>query len=69
MPIPKELTQDQLDRQEWVDNAIYGLLTELGNVCYVESKAEHIALVRDAARRVIVDQLHLMTEQEFYPHI
>lgn len=65
----KGLTQYQLDRQNQVDNTIYGLLTELGNVLSVEWNIEYIGLVRDAAQRVIVDRLHLMTEQEFYPHI
>jgi len=64
-----ELSEAQIERQDWVDNACHGLLTELAGGKEIEWDIELIGKVRDAAQAVIVDRLHLMTDQEFYPYI
>ncbi len=67
--ISVELTQDQQDRQDWVDNACYGLLTELGGGKEIAWDMEHISTVREAVQNALVDKLHIMSEMEFYPYI
>ncbi|MFA5354518.1 MAG: hypothetical protein WC291_09845 [Thermodesulfovibrionales bacterium] len=62
------LTQEQLDRQDWVDNGIHGLLEELTGK-EVDWDIEDIGLIRDAFKEVIVDRGMIMTEQQFYPFI
>jgi len=111
-PAMNELTNDQLTRQDEVDNivyefingdtwavvptinATYSFIKELAGsaasgvievstaqIESVQRKAElvarvshewnieHIAQVREAVRIVLVDELKLMTEMEFYPYL
>ncbi len=70
MPV-KELTKRQLERQDDVDNACFNLLTDLAGdkASKLEWDMEHISAVREAVQEVLVDKLHLMTEQEFYPYL
>lgn len=70
----QELTQDQLDRQDFVDDTIFQLILDLAaNVEVVASgqlgyDIEFIGIIREAVQEVIVDRLQLMTEMEFYPY-
>lgn len=65
------LTQEQLDRQDFVDNNILLLLNELPpfKVGEIEHDIELIGKVRDAIEEVLVRDLHLCTSMEFYPFI
>jgi hypothetical protein len=64
-----ELMKEQTDRQDIVDNACYGLICELAKASDVRWDIEYISKVREAVQNVIVDQLHIMSEMEFYPYI
>jgi len=64
-----ELTKEQTNRQDIVDNACHNLICELSNGSYVEWDMEYISEVRDAVQGVLVDKLHIMSEMEFYPYI
>jgi hypothetical protein len=70
------LTDAQVERQDLVDNLCHKLLNDLAGASIahhegflVEWDIEQISAVREAVQEVIVDKLHLMTEQEFYPYI
>ncbi len=69
----EQLTQAQLERQDWVDDACEGLIKDLAGADTLSGHVEHdmelIGIVRDAVQEVICDKLHLMTEIEFYPYI
>ncbi|MFA5353695.1 MAG: hypothetical protein WC291_05655 [Thermodesulfovibrionales bacterium] len=62
------LTGAQLERQDWVDNGIQGLLEEFAGK-EVDWDIVDIGIIRDAFKEVIVDAKEIMTEQEFYPFI
>jgi len=64
--MPKELTREQQERQDFVDNACQNLLNQLAGVA-IPWNIELIGEIRDAAQSVIVDNLQMMTEQKFYP--
>jgi hypothetical protein len=63
-----ELTQEQIERQDFVDNTVYDFIRELTGQPS-EWNIEMVGAVRDAVREVIVDELGRMTEQEFYPFL
>lgn len=72
----QELTQDQFDRQDEVDNSIHTLIEELSSKDYesiekvaIEWDIDIISTVREALQEVIVNRLKLMTGMEFYPYI
>lgn len=72
MPKPNgELSLREIEQQDIVDDACYQLITEFcpNGLLDVEWNIEHIAKIRDALQEVIVDDMKLMTEQEFYPYI
>ena len=54
-------------QQDLVDNAIYALLQELSPKP-IEWDIAVIGEVRDVVQKVLVDELHLLTEQQFYPY-
>jgi hypothetical protein len=63
-------TNEELDRQDLVDNAVQNILEELGG-CEGSKMGwdmEHIGEVRDAIQNVIVHCLGIMPEKEFYPY-
>jgi hypothetical protein len=66
-----ELTQDQIDRQDFVDNNILLMLNEMmpEKRGEIEHDIELVGKVRDAIQAVLVDDLHLCTEMEFYPYL
>lgn len=66
----KELTDEQISRQDYVDNEIHRLIEALSPT--KESIAwniEMIGEIRDAIQDWIVDKLRLSSEQNFYPFI
>ena len=66
--IAKELTKEQLKRQDEVDNACYAFLLELAKGSDLRWDMEGISQVREAVQDVLVDKLHIMSEMEFYPY-
>ena len=64
-----ELTEQQIKRQDFVDNAIFELINELfPSDKEVEWDIEAIGEIRDAIQSQLVTR-GLCTEQEFYPYI
>lgn len=68
-PNNMELTKQQIERQDFVDNAIYELLND---VCptdkHLDWDIELIGNVRDAIQTQLVKR-DLCSEQEFYPYL
>ena len=62
-----EFTQQETDRQDYVDNVIQHTLDRLAGTA-IDWNIEYIGEIRDAIQSIIVDELKLMTEQEFYPY-
>lgn len=64
-----ELTDQQITRQDFVDNAIYDLISELiPSDKELDWNIDVIGKVRDVIQAQLVD-CGLCTEQEFYPYI
>lgn len=64
-----ELTEQQIKRQDFVDNAIFGLINELlPSDKEVEWDIEAISEIRDAILSQLVKR-GLCMEQEFYPYL
>lgn len=64
-----ELTDQQIARQDYVDNAIYDLINELiPSDKEIGWDIEAIGAVRDAIQSKLVER-GLCTEQVFYPFI
>ena len=64
-----ELTDQQIARQDIVDNAIYDLINELiPSDKEMEWDIEVIGEVRDVIQAMLVGR-GICTEQEFYPYI
>lgn len=64
-----ELTEQQIKRQDFVDNAIFGLINELlPSDKEVEWDIEAIGEIRDAILSQLVKR-GLCMEQEFYPYL
>ena len=64
-----ELTPEQLERQDKVDNAIHDLLDSVANTHdNTPWNIEYIVIIRDAVEQVVVAHARLMTEMEFYPY-
>lgn len=63
-------TDKEIERQDTVDNAIQNLMVELApwGVDDIEWNMEYIGEIRDTIKEFLVDKLHLMTEQQFYPY-
>jgi len=66
----KSLTDDQIERQDLVDNAIHNLLNDLApDGVVIEWDISYIHAVGDEVQEILVNKLHLMTEKEFYPYL
>jgi|ERR1700722_19801912 len=69
----KELTRQQLSRQDHVDNAIHELINAVNpthlNKHPIAYDIELIGKVRDALQDIFVNDLGACTAQEFYPFI
>jgi hypothetical protein len=64
-----ELTDQQISRQDFVDNAIHDLINELiPSDNEMEWDIEVIGEVRDVIQAMLVGR-GICTEQEFYPYI
>jgi hypothetical protein len=64
-----ELTEQQISRQDFVDNAIYDLINELiPSDKEMEWDIEVIGEVRDVIQAMLVGR-GICTEQKFYPYI
>lgn len=63
------LTEKQINRQDFVDNATYDFIKSLiPNDKRIDWDIESIALVRDAVCKVL-ETKRICAEQEFYPFI
>ncbi len=66
----KALTEQQIDRQDYVDNAIFSLMRVINpSNKEIEWDIEKIGKIRDVLKEWFVDKLNLTTEQEFYPYL
>lgn len=66
----KELTEDQIRRQDFVDDSIFELIQSInptGKI--IDWDIEMIGEVRDVFRHWIVDRLKITDEQTFYPYL
>ena len=64
------LRDSQLERQDFVDNAIYGLLRDVNPSRQdVEWNIEIIGDIRDRICYWLVERLELTDEMTFYPYI
>ena len=64
-----ELTDKQIARQDYIDNKVYDLLSELNpSEKKLEWDIDAISRVRDMIAQVFVEK-GICTEQEFYPYI
>lgn len=65
-----ELTNHQIERQDYVDNQIFQLLNDLNpSGKELEWDIEMIGEVRDSIRVCFVDNLDITDEMKFYPYI
>lgn len=65
-----ELTDEQIERQDLVDNAIYQLMQSLNPTDKeIEWNIEMIADIRDVASEWMVERLNIADEQIFYPYV
>lgn len=65
-----QLTKNQTERQEFVDNQIFELMQKLHQPSKkMEWDIEVIGAVRDVIREYIVDKQKLMSEAKFYPYL
>ncbi len=66
----KKLTREQIDRQDFVDNAIYQLILMVNPTKKnIEWDIEMIGEIRDIIREWLVEGLKITDEQNFYPYI
>ena len=66
----KELTEEQIRRQDFVDNEIYQLIQGVNPTDRnIEWDIEMIGEVRDAIRHWIVERMEITNERSFYPYL
>jgi len=66
----KELTDKQIERQDFVDNAIFNLIQSLNTTDKaINWDIEMIGEVRDVTREWMVERLKITDEQNFYPYL
>lgn len=64
----QKFTEDQINRQDFVDNQIYDLVKRLiPSSREKEWSIEMIADIRDTIQYWLVDQYKIVDELEFYP--
>ena len=64
----KNFTEDQLKRQDFVDNQIYDLVKRLNpSAREIEWDIEMIGDIRDTIQHWLVDKYKVVDELEFYP--
>ena len=65
-----DLSDDQIDRQDAVDNLIFVLIQRIHpSTSGIGWNIEMIGDVRDCIKEWIVDRYELCDEQSFYPYI
>lgn len=66
----KELTDKQIKRQDFVDNAIYHLIQEVNPAGKpITWDIEMIGDIRDVIEKWLVERENIATEQTFYPYL
>ena len=66
----KRLTQKQIDRQDYVDNAIYEMLLKVNPTRRkIKWNIETIGMIRDIIKYSYVKRLRITDEMTFYPYI
>ena len=64
----EKFTEDQIKRQDFVDNQIYDLVKRLApSTKKIEWDIEMIAGIRDTIQHWLVDKYKVFDELEFYP--
>jgi hypothetical protein len=64
----QKLTEDQIKRQDFVDNQIYDLVRlVIPSTREIEWNIEMIADIRDTIQHWLVDRYKIVDELEFYP--
>ena len=64
-----ELTDEQVERQDFVDNAIYGLIQELNPTeMYIDWDIEIIGEIREVIQKYFLD-MSICNVIDFYPDI
>lgn len=64
------LTEEQIRRQDIVDNTIYQLICDINPTDKnIEWDIELIGEVRDVIRTWLVEKIRITDEQKFYPYI
>jgi hypothetical protein len=64
----EKLTEDQIKRQDFVDNQIYDLVKRLApSTGEIEWDIEMIGDIRDTIQHWLVDRYKIVHELEFYP--
>jgi len=64
----QKFTEDQIKRQDFVDNQIYDLVTRLVPLAKeIEWNIEMIGDIRDTIQHWLVDKYGIVDELEFYP--
>jgi hypothetical protein len=67
MNTSNELTDEQIARQDLVDNAINNLLTEVTGLDIESWNAYDRGQIRDVLEKLIVRDYSIMTTEDFYP--
>lgn len=66
----RELTEKEINRQDYVDNQIYKLIVEINPTqALIPWDIEMIGDIRNKLKIWIVDEMALCEEQEFYPYV
>jgi hypothetical protein len=64
----QNLSEDQIKRQDFVDNQIYNLVKRFApSTNKIEWDIEMIADIRDTIQHWLVDKYKIVDELEFYP--
>ena len=64
----QNFTEDQIKRQDFVDNEIYDLMKRLNpSAREIEWDIEMIGDIRDTIQHWLVDRYKIVDELEFYP--
>jgi hypothetical protein len=66
----EELTDKQIERQDFVDNAIYQLIQSVNPTDKgIEWDIEMIGDIRDVIAEWMIERLKITDEQNFYPYL
>ncbi len=66
----KELNNKQIERQDYVDNAVFQLIGDINPTSKdISWNIEMIGEIRDNVRHWLVERLEICDETTFYPYI